>query len=191
LTATQKHTLDPNNWIANYGDYLLNYGYSRLSSREVAEDLLQDTFISALKAQEGFRGDSSEQTWLTSILKRKIIDYYRKKSTQNELNESRINSPFKDSGFLEGHWEKSRAPKDWSDRDPNSMRQQEFQAILQECISYLPEKLRAVFILKVMEEMESDEVCKELECTASNFWVILHRARLRLRECIENNWLNE
>lgn len=191
LTATQKHTLDPNKWIANYGDYLLNYGYSRLSSREVAEDLLQDTFMSALKAQGGFRGDSSEQTWLTSILKRKIIDYYRKKSTQNELNESRINSQFKDSGFLEGHWEKSSAPKDWSDRDPNSIHQKEFQIILEECISYLPEKLRGVFILKVMEEMESEDVCKELGCSASNFWVILHRARLRLRECIENNWLNE
>ena len=191
MTPNAKYQLNPEKWISNYGDYLLNYAFLRLSSRDLAEDLLQDTFVSALKARDGFRGDSSEQTWLTSILKRKIIDYYRKKSTQNELAESRFKSPFKESGFLEGHWEKGRGPKDWSDREPGSLHQQEFQAILEECLSYLPEKLRAVFILKVMDEMESDEVCKELGCTASNFWVILHRARLRLRECIENNWLNE
>jgi len=187
----QKHILEPNKWLSNHGDYLLNYAFSRLSSREVAEDMMQDTFMSALKAQPNFRGDSSEQTWLIAILKRKIIDYYRKKSTQNELTESKMSNPFRDTGFLEGHWEKSRGPKDWSDRDPNSMHQKEFQAILEECISSLPEKLRGVFILKIMEEMESEDVCKELNCSASNFWVILHRARLRLRECIENNWLDE
>ena len=183
--------LQPDQWVANYGDYLLNYAYIRVSSKEVAEDLLQDTFISALKAQSGFRGDSSEQTWLTSILKRKIIDFYRKKSTQNEILESKFKTPFLEEGFLEGHWDKSRAPKNWGDREGDSLHQQEFRQILEECIAALPERLRGVFILKVMEEMESDEVCKELGCTASNFWVILHRARLRLRECLENNWLNE
>lgn len=191
MSIDTKHNLEPDKWIANYGDYLLNYANSRVSSIEIAEDLLQDTFMAALKSRSGFRGDSTERTWLTAILKRKIIDYYRKKSTKNELNESKISNPFMDAGFLEGHWEKSSAPKDWNDRDPESLHQKEFQAILQECISILPEKWRGVFMLKVMEEMESDEVCKELGFSTSNLWVILHRARLRLRECIENNWLDE
>ncbi len=82
-----------------------------------------------------------------------------------------------------------RTPKDWSVDYENPMQQSEFQLIMELCLEGLPEKWRSVFVLKVMEEINSDEVCKEIGCTASNLWVILHRARLQLRECIENKWL--
>ena len=183
--------INPNLWISNYGDILYNYAYSRLSSAALAEDMLQDTFVSALKAMDKFRGDSSEKTWLFSILKRKIIDYYRKSSTKNELNESSFNSPFKENGFFEGHWNNDRGPSDWGAATDGKIRHDEFQTIMEMCLSLLPDKWKSVFVLKVMEEIESDKVCKEVGCSSSNLWVILHRARLQLRECIENNWINE
>ncbi len=184
-------SIDPNQWIANYGDILYNYAHSRLSSSEIAEDVVQDTFVSALGAKDNFRGDSSEKTWLFAILKRKIIDYYRKSSTKNEFSESQFNTPFKNSGFFEGHWNSNRGPAEWSFTADGSLRQSEFQDIMELCLSFLPDKWKSIFVLKVMEEIETDKVCKEIGCTSSNLWVILHRARLQLRECIEKNWINE
>ena len=183
--------IDPNQWINNYGNLLFNYASSRVRTPEIAEDIVQDTFISALKSMKNFRGDSSEKTWLFAILKRKIIDYYRKSSTNKEINESRYDSPFQQSGFFEGHWNTERAPSEWNFTAEGNLHQSEFQEIMEYCLSLLPDKWKAIFVMKVMEEMESDEVCKEMECSSSNLWVIIHRARLKLRECIEVNWINE
>jgi len=186
-----KSNIDPNLWIANYGDLLFNYASSRVRTPEIAEDIIQDTFISALKSMKNFRGDSTEKTWLFAILKRKIIDHYRKSSNKNEINESRFDSPFQQSGFFEGHWNTERAPSEWSFTAEGSLHQAEFQEIMEYCLSLLPDKYKAIFVMKVMEEIDSDEVCKEIGCSSSNLWVILHRARLKLRECIETNWMNE
>ncbi|MCF6171472.1 MAG: sigma-70 family RNA polymerase sigma factor [Bacteroidales bacterium] len=176
-------------WVKDHGDYLYNFAWSRVQSKEVAEDLVQETFISALKSLKSFRGDSTELTWLTAILKRKVIDHYRKLSSKKEIPASHFVSPFQKDGLFEGHWIMERAPKDWREPDENPLQQEEFQTIMAYCLSQLPPKWHSVFILKVMEEINSDEVCKELGCTPSNLWVMLHRARLQLRECIESKWL--
>lgn len=189
LDSKLKHTLNPKLWVQNYGDYLYNYANFRVSSKEVSEDLIQETFISALKAKDSFRGDSTELTWLLAILKRKVIDHYRKLSAQKERTLSEYTSPFKDEGVFEGHWLNDRLPKDWSSEADSSLNQEEFQGILEYCLSLLPPKWKSVFVLKFMEELSSEEVCKETGCSASNFWVIMHRARLKLRECVENKWL--
>jgi RNA polymerase sigma-70 factor (ECF subfamily) len=183
------NTLSPEKWVNNHGDYLYNYAYSRVQSKEIAEDLVQDTFIAALKAAESFKGKSTEITWLISILKRKVIDYYRKSSTKKEISSTEYVSPFQDDGLWKGHWNMERAPKVWPSEMEDPLLQEEFRNILEICLSVLPEKWKAVFVLKFIEEVESDEVCKELDCTPSNFWVILYRTRLKLRECIENKWL--
>jgi len=180
---------NPNNWVNLHGDYLYNYAYSRVQSKETAEDLVQESFISALKSINSFRGDSSELTWLIAILKRKVIDYYRKLSRKKETVASQFSTPFQENGDFEGHWILDRGPKDWQIKHDDPMRQSEFIFILEICIAALPEKWRSVFVLKVMEEIKSEEVCKEIGCSSSNLWVILHRARLQLRECIENRWL--
>ncbi len=180
--------IEPEKWVDNYGNYLYNYAWIRVGSKETAEDLIQDTFISALKSKDKFKGKSSELTWLISILKHKVIDYYRKNSNKKEFSESSFRKPFQDKNGMEGHWIMERAPKDW-DKNDNALHQEEFQTILMMCLSGLPEKWRSVFVLKVMEEMESDKICEEIGCTASNFWVIMHRAKLKLRECIEKNWI--
>ena len=181
--------LFPELWVENHGDYLYNFAYTRVQSKELAEDLVQDTFIAALKAQHSFQGKSSEITWLISILKRKVIDHYRKSSTKKEISSTDYTSPFQQDGSWEGHWNMDRAPKQWPGDLEDPMQQDEFREILALCLSYLPERWKAVFVLKFIEEAESDEVCKELGCTPSNFWVMVYRARIKLRECIEMTWL--
>lgn len=180
---------NPNNWVNLHGDYLYNYAYSRVQLKETAEDLVQETFISGLKSIKSFRGDSSELTWLVAILKRKVIDHYRKLSRKKETIASQFSTPFQDNGDFEGQWILERTPKDWQIKHEDPMRQSEFIFILEMCIAALPEKWRSVFVLKVMEEIKSEEVCKEIGCSSSNLWVIIHRARLQLRECIEIRWL--
>jgi len=187
--SRNKTELHPELWVDTHGDYLYNFAWSRVQSKETAEDLVQETFVSALKGRKSFRGESTELTWLLSILKRKVIDFYRKKSTKKEFATAHFSKPFQNEDSMAGHWIMERAPKDWQQETYAPTRQDEFQEILSLCLSLLPEKWRAVFVLKVMEETNSNEVCKELGCSASNLWVILHRARLKLRECIENKWL--
>lgn len=181
--------VNPSEWVSKYGNFLYIYAYSRVQSKELSEDLVQETFLSALKGLGSFRGDSTVQTWLTSILRRKVIDHYRKMSTKKETVASQFATPFQNEDANEGHWILERAPKDWHSETEDPLQQDEFQKILELCLSLLPDKWKSVFILKVLEEMQSDEVCKEIGCTASNLWVIIHRAKLQLRECIENKWL--
>lgn len=183
--------LNPSTWVETHGDYLYNYAWSRVQSKELAEDLVQDTFVSALNSLRSFRGESKIRTWLLAILKRKVVDHYRKKSTQSEKQISGFVSPFEGADGFDGHWILERAPKDWNLNNHNPLRDEEFKKMIEGCISLLPEKWRSVFVLKVMEEMESSEICKEMNCTPSNFWVILHRVRLQMRECIEKKWLND
>ena len=183
--------INPADWVHQHGDYLYNYAYSRVQSKENAEDLVQETFISAIKAIKSFRGDSSEITWLIAILKRKVIDFYRKAGRNQETSFSQFGKPFHAGGDSQGEWIMDRAPKNWDIKHSDPMRQSEFRFIMEMCLAGLPDKWKSVFVLKVMEEIKSDDVCKEVGCTPSNLWVILHRARLKLRECIENRWLNE
>ena len=186
-----KQLLNPETWVDTHGDYLYNFAYSRVLSKELAEDMVQETFVAALKAMNSFQGKSSEITWLISILKRKIIDHYRKSSTTKEISSSEFARPFNDEGPNEGHWIMERAPHEWPHELDDPLHRDEFRKILALCLSFLPDNWKAVFIMKVIDEINSDEVCKELGCTPSNLWVMLHRARLKLRECIEMKWKNE
>ena len=196
---SNSNILEPQKWIERYADLLFGYAYPRVNRQDVAEDLVQDTFFSALKAQDTFRHDSSEKTWLIAILKRKIIDYYRKKSTQNELNvltEANGNDGFMNHFFeqeekYDGHWTDGSAPKNWRKDFETKVESDEFYDVLRKCLGKLPEKWSAAFTLKNMDDLESDEICKELEISPSNYWVIMHRAKLQLRECMEKNWFTE
>ncbi len=193
MSAT--HTLEPEKWIERYSDALFSYALGRINKREVAEDLVQDTFFSAWKAKDSFLHNASEKTWLISILKRKIIDHYRKKSTQSELNvldnnenDDFMNHFFDSEGSYQGHWTDKGTPQQWKDTPDTKVEADEFNNTLQSCLGKLPEKAAAVFTLKNMEDMDSKEICKELDITPSNYWILMHRAKLQLRECMEKNW---
>lgn len=183
-------TFQPEKWVNEYGDYLYNYAFIRINHAETARDMVQEVFIAALKAKEHFKGENSEKTLLTTILKRKIIDYYRSKgkATIHLLNDS---IPFKDQGIKRGYWRKAQAPGEW---DKNTAELPENEALgdaLQRCMNHLPYQWRACFMLKKIENENTENVCKELEITASHLWVILHRTRLKLRQCLEKLWFKQ
>jgi RNA polymerase sigma-70 factor (TIGR02943 family) len=186
--------LQPENWVNEHSDYLYSYTILRIFSKEDALDLIQDTFLSALKAKDSFKGESTERTWLTAILKRKIIDYYRKKAGQKEsftinTNEAEDNA-FEQTESGQGHWKKERAPKDWA-FESNTLETDEFQAIFTNCLSLLPPAWAATFTLRSMEDYTTEEICKELNISSSNLWTTIHRAKLQLRECMEIKWFGK
>lgn len=184
----KKHILNTNKWIDNYADYLYNYAISRVNNSDLAKDLVQDTFFAGLKSAKNFQGKASERTWLVSILKRKIIDYYRKINSKKGQAEVRMN--FYDDGENEGNWIEERVPQNWTSNTDSSIENEELKSQLENCIDKLPEKYAMVFRMKTIQEFETEEICKELEISASNLWVIIHRARTQLRKCMEDNWFN-
>lgn len=185
----QKHILNPEQWVESYGDSLYYFALKKVLSQKIAEDIVQDTFLAALKAKDKFKGQSTEKTWLFAILKNKVIDHFRKRSSQ-KVDHVSFQMPFQDGGVMYKHWKKDHGPDNWVVEDRDLQESDEFKKIFQYCLSLLPAKLASVFSLKVLEELESDEVCKELGISSSNFWVIMHRARLQLRACMEDKWIN-
>lgn len=182
--------LHPETWVEKYGDYLYNFAYVRLNHEETARDMVQDVFLAALKAKDSFKGKSSEQTFLTAILKRKIIDYYRSKGKPSD-HLFLENLPFKGDGMHEGHWKADRGPVSWDKNVLDDIENEELGNTLKKCMDRLPDQWRACFLLKSVESETTEKVCKELELSSSNLWVILHRARLKLRECLESLWFRQ
>ena len=182
----KKHSLNPEKWVPLYADYLFNYTISRINNHHQAKDLVQDTFFAALNAKDNFQGKASERTWLISILKRKIIDYYRKINSAKGKAEVKMN--FYSDGEREGDWIEERVPTDWNAEVEKNIENDELTIALEKCINNLPEKYAMVFRMKTIQQFETEEICKELEITSSNLWVITHRARTQLRKCMEDNW---
>ena len=187
--------LHPDSWVSNYGDYLFSIALMKTNNTEIAEDLVQDTFLSAIKAAKNFKGESSEKTWLVKILQNKIIDHYRKKDVLKNaatyLNDS--DKGFEEHFFApddhsEASWTKDALPGYWKSGADASIQQDEFNKVLEFCISKLPSKLLPVFVSKYMEEEETEKICKDYGISPSNYWVILHRAKLLMRKCLEKNW---
>lgn len=166
----------------------------RVNHRETAEDLVQETFISAVKARETFKGDSSEKTWLVAILKNKIIDYYRKKDLLRdnghylEITEREFSDHFFDHNT--GHWLRDAAPRAWSEPADMALDQEEFQDILQQCVKKMPPRLAPVFIARFFDDEDAESICKVHGISSSNYWVMIHRARVLIRSCLEKNWFH-
>src|SRR5210317_1941926 len=186
MADTPGHELDPDHWVRNYADYLFNYAITRVDGQEIAKDLVQETFLSGVKGKDNFRGQAAERTWLISILKRKIIDHYRKINSAKGQKEVRMN--FYDDGENKGNWIEERVPQSWGNDADRQIENSELKDALDSCIQNLPEKYRIVFMLKTVQRYETEEICNELGITASNLWVIIHRARTQLRKCMEDNW---
>ncbi len=177
--------VDTNEWVDQYGDTLFRYALYRVSDRAIAEDLVQETFMAALNSAAGFASRSSQLTWLLGILKHKILDHYRHKL--NTLN-SRIDSTEDiDSSFNEkGEWRKQF--DEWSELPDNALVRKEFSLVLKQCLSHLPQVQRTVFVLREVDGFETEEICKDCDLSSTNLWVLLHRARKKLRDCLDVNW---
>jgi len=161
----------------------------RINNENIAKDLVQETFLAGLKSAKNFQGKASEKTWLTSILKRKVIDYYRKINSNKGKAEVRMN--FYEDGDNEGNWIEERVPQSWKNQTEIDIENEELQAQIDSCIEKLPEKYAIIFRMKNILELETEDICNELGITSSNLWVMLHRARTQLKECIGKNWFNK
>lgn len=178
---------DTKKWVNEYGDLLYRFAAARISDTDAAKDLVQDTFLSAWKSRDHFKGGISEKNWLFTILKNKIIDHYRKSSRQ--LTESLDGT--NDQYFEEdGHWTEKAMPVNWVNMADQKITQKDFQQALTVCRNKLKDLQNTVFTMKYLDDMDSDAICKVLNLSASNYWVIIHRARLQLRACLEKNWFN-
>jgi len=174
-------------WVENYTDDLYSWALHKVSDHELASDLVQDTFLAAAEKIDGFKEESTPKTWLFSILNHKIIDYYRKKIKQPVKVDNQVFSTFFDE---EGSWKKEKRPHQW-DEDPHLLDDDEFQAVLKQCLDALPESWNTCVKLKYLSEKKGEEICQELDITPTNYWKIIQRAKLQLRECIEQNWFSE
>lgn len=183
--------INPQDWVKAHADYLFSFAISRISDEELAKDLVQETFLAALQKAAAFEGKSSERTWLTAILKNKIIDVYRKRSSglQNiEVNKAEQEQ----NDFFEqdtGHWKQEYGPVAFGIEDTNHLENKELGQVMEKCMRKLPALWSAVFTMKHIEEQATEFICTELKVTASNFWVIIHRAKLNLRACLQKNWI--
>lgn len=189
---------DPQQWLARFGDELYRFALGRVADAAAAQELVQDTFVSALEALATFRGQASERTWLFVILKRKIIDHYRREARSPFVALDLAPGQAPEAEFFrpeDGHWREEQYPADWpgattsEGRGDELLEQQEFQQVLARCQQRLSAQQLAVFVLRFVEELPAEDICNELGLTPANYWVLVHRAKLHLRHCLEKNWL--
>lgn len=186
---------DPDTWVDEFGDYLLGFAMARVRNRAAAEDLVQDTLLVALKTRDRFSGRSSFRTWLTSILKFKIIDHYRAGTRTKTFTD--LTTFYEDgerAAFDEdGVWKHTREamPKPWDEEQMKQLDRQDFWKAFNACADRLPDRIRAVFILREVDQVDSEEICRRMDISRDNFWTIMHRARMALRKCLEGSLFAE
>ena len=179
----------PEDWLDRYGDALFRYAFLRVSQRAIAEDLVQETFLTAWKARDRFEGRSSEKTWLTGIMRHKILDYIRKSQHDKPKyleGASELENAFDDWE----HWSSKSGlrPEQW-DLDPSLLLEsQEFEDVLKNCLSRLPPRTAESFLLHEVDETKPKEIAKILKVSTTNLYTLLHRARFQLRACLQRLW---
>jgi RNA polymerase sigma-70 factor (ECF subfamily) len=165
--------------------YLVRYASLQLRDRNAAEDAVQETLVAALAGEAGFGGRSNLRTWLTGILKHKIIDTIRKGGRETPIESDEALEALFDAN---GHW--PTFPAAWDDPD-RSLEQKQFFVALEMCLEGLPQKTARAFMMREHMGLETDEICKELGVTSTHVWVLLYRARMALRKCLEMNWFGK
>jgi len=177
--ALQLETLQPQ---------LLRFARTQLRNEAWAEDAVSETVVAALEKPQSFAGQSQLKTWLVGILKHKVIDQLRRHKREATVLSTDDNEDLDDLLFApDGHWREM--PADWGNPD-DALRQRQFGDVMQACLDHLPPTQARVFMMREWLELSTDEVCKELTITSTNLWVLLHRARLRLRECLQAGWFD-
>ncbi|MFH1743244.1 MAG: sigma-70 family RNA polymerase sigma factor [bacterium] len=187
----QQKRIDTDRWLDEHGDTLFGYAIVRLGDRDLAEDIVQETFLAALRGQDTYLGQSSERTWLIGILKHKLMDHYRKRYRERSLTDAAQelqDDPVMEQMFDDrGHWKPG--PSRWG--NPRAaLHEKEFWRVLRECIQRLPERLADTFRLRVLDELSSEDVRNIMNISTTNLGVMLYRARLHLRHCLERNWFH-
>lgn len=178
---------EPADWVDQYGDYLNNFALGQLRDQGAAEDLVQETFLAALRARDRFQGYSSERTWLVSILRHKICDHFRRKC--RECVTPNFSSGEEGERFDESIlWLHETAAECLSPSRHLDLK--DFRHSLEIALHSLPPRIAQAFTMYEMEECPSAEVCQHLDISEANLWTMVHRARKQLRERL-SSWKNE
>ncbi|MCA6216679.1 sigma-70 family RNA polymerase sigma factor [Ideonella sp. B7] len=166
---------------------LMRYAHSQLRNEAWAEDAVSDTLLAALERPQAFAGQSQLKTWLVGILKHKLVDQLRRHAREATVLQADDAEDLDALLFDEtGHWRET--PADWQGHPEALLGQQQFLQVLDACMEHLPPVQGRVFLMRVWLELDTEEICQELAITAANLWVLLHRARLRLRDCLQTRW---
>lgn len=182
-------TLDAARWVAAHGDALFSFALARLHVRTEAEDAVQETFLAALGARGRYRGEAGERAWLYGILRHKVVDRLRARGREAMLESDDGDDDFIDRCFdAAGRWH--ARPQRWA-RPDEEAEYGEFENTLASCLGDLPTTLETTFRLVEVDGLDTPSACKALSVQPTNLWVRLHRARLRLRECLERRWFGE
>ena len=183
----QQVIIDPDRWVDEYGDYLYRYAFSRLRDGNAAEEVVQETFLAGIRFQDRFNGEGAERAWLLGIMKRKVIDYVRMRNRYDrDGSYEDSNDPSAQLFDQNGNWKAGAFASALPDDQVES---KEIWDVVRGCLEHLPKGQADVFVLSVMEEMDTDQICEELHITPTNLWVRLHRARLGLAKCVGAKWL--
>ncbi|HFD12859.1 MAG TPA: sigma-70 family RNA polymerase sigma factor [Crenotrichaceae bacterium] len=181
----------PEQWLEKYGDILYRYGLSRVRDPGVAEELVQETLLAALNAKNSYAGRSTEQTWLIGILKHKILDYFRKRSKDKSQVVADYEADIGQDDYFDrhGNWQENDAA--WLKPD-QSFEHEQFLSVLHECMGGLSPRMAQLFILSELDGIKSEEICKLMSIsTLNNYWVMMSRTRMQLRNCLKKNWLDQ
>jgi RNA polymerase sigma-70 factor (TIGR02943 family) len=172
---------------------LLRFAILQLRNHDIAEDVVQETMAAAVAASDRFEQRASAKTWLFAILKNKIIDVLRDRWNKNRVDLVDADSDESDFDVLfkvNDRWQRNEIPTAWSNPE-QSFENQEFWYIFDFCMNNLPEATARVFSMRELLGLEVNDICKELAITRSNCWVILHRARMSLRLCLQQRWFEK
>jgi len=188
-------SVNPERWVQDHGDALFGFAVLRVRDRPAAQDLVQETFLAAIKAKESFAGRSKERAWLFGILRNKLVDFYRLQGRELSFTDPDALLPeeqnaFGAAGAHKDGWLKELAPKAWETPE-EILVTKEFQEVLKGCLSRLPLKVAQAFVMREIDDVSSDEICKDLGVSPNNVWVMLHRARMALRRCLEVRWFGD
>jgi RNA polymerase sigma-70 factor (TIGR02943 family) len=183
-------TPDPEQWVDRYGDLMYRFVLSRVSDSETAQDIVQEALVAAIQAYKRFQGKSSLKTWLIAILKRKVVDHYRRTDGRVSYVDVDIAADHIGHQFDEGgHWRVQ--PNPWTVNPEAVYQQKEFLDVLYGCLADMPHRLAEIFMLREFEGLDTQAICERLKITDTNSWVMLYRARMYLRDCLEANWLSD
>ncbi len=174
--------------LAEHRGYLLRFARLQLRNDAWAEDAVSETLLAALSKRQSFAQRSQLKTWLVGILKHKVVDMLRSRRREVPLPESDGDGSEELDALMfqaDGHF--AAPPADWGDPE-RALASRQFFEVLEACTEKLPPAMARIFMMREWLELPSEEICKELGLTATNLYVQLHRARLRLRECLELNW---
>jgi RNA polymerase sigma-70 factor (ECF subfamily) len=184
-----KELTQPENWVAEHGDYLFQFAFVRLRNRAAAEDAVQETFLAGIKALDRYDGKTPVRYWLRGILRHKVVDYIRIASREI-VPEASDGEDITDSITFKAFGIPTPNPPPWTFDPKHAFEQKEFWEMFYVCMSKLPDAMGLAFTLRELEGISTEEICKEMKLKPNNLWVVLHRARMQLKACIESKWMD-